>query len=183
MQIEPRSPALQVDSLPPEPPGKPYSWGNSSNSNDTIRQKRYYKQHWWWPIAIWIKLFSWSFLILPCKVNSLLVLGGDFFFHLRSLFTNINCCYHSIAGTMLLSHNNVLCSDPHLCLTLWDPMDCSSPGSSVFGSSQQEYWSKLPFPPSGGFPAQGLDFCPQHLLHWQTDSLPLNHLGNHATCP
>ena len=79
MQIEPRSPALQVDSLPPEPPGKPYSWGNSSNSNDTIRQKRYYKQHWWWPIAIWIKLFSWSFLILPCKVNSLLVLGGDFF--------------------------------------------------------------------------------------------------------
>ena len=45
-KIEPRSPALQVDSFPPEPPGKPYSWGNSSNSNDTIRQKRCYKQHW-----------------------------------------------------------------------------------------------------------------------------------------
>ena len=45
-KIEPRSPALQVESLPPEPPGKPYTCGNSSNSNDTIRQKRYFKQHW-----------------------------------------------------------------------------------------------------------------------------------------
>ena len=30
------------------------------------------------------------------------------------------------------------------CLTLCDPMDCSPPGSSVHGISQQEYWSGLP---------------------------------------
>ena len=30
------------------------------------------------------------------------------------------------------------------CLTLWDPMDCSPPGSSVHGIFQQEYWSRVP---------------------------------------
>ena len=34
-----------------------------------------------------------------------------------------------------------------LCLTIsGDPMDCSLPVSSVYGISQQEYWSGLPFP-------------------------------------
>ena len=28
------------------------------------------------------------------------------------------------------------------CPTLWDPMDCSPTGSSVHGSSRQEYWSE-----------------------------------------
>ena len=32
------------------------------------------------------------------------------------------------------------------CLTLCDPMDCSSPGSSVHGILQAKYWSGLPFP-------------------------------------
>ena len=31
------------------------------------------------------------------------------------------------------------------CLSL-HPMDCSLPGSSIHGISQQEYWSRLPFP-------------------------------------
>ena len=31
------------------------------------------------------------------------------------------------------------------CTTLWDPVDCSFPGS-VHGLSQPEYWSGLPFP-------------------------------------
>ena len=36
-----------------------------------------------------------------------------------------------------------------LCLTLCDPIDCSLPGSSVYGFSRQEYWSGLPFPSPG----------------------------------
>ena len=32
------------------------------------------------------------------------------------------------------------------CPTLYDPMDCSPPGSSVLGFPRQEYWSGLPFP-------------------------------------
>ena len=47
------------------------------------------------------------------------------------------------------------------------------------GFTSQEYWSGVPFPPPGVFPTQGLN---SHLLPWQTDSLPLNHLGNPSFC-
>ena len=40
--------------------------------------------------------------------------------------------------------------------TLCDPMDCSPPGSSVQGSSRQEYWSGLPHPPPGHPPRPGV---------------------------
>ena len=43
------------------------------------------------------------------------------------------------------------------CLTLGDPMDCSLPGFSVHGISQQEYWSGLPFPPLGDLPDPGIE--------------------------
>ena len=39
------------------------------------------------------------------------------------------------------------CLVAKLCPTLWDPVDCSSPGSSLsVGFPRQEYWSGLPFP-------------------------------------
>ena len=38
------------------------------------------------------------------------------------------------------------------CLTLCDPMGCSSPGSSVHGISRQEYWSGLAFLTPGDLP-------------------------------
>ena len=37
-----------------------------------------------------------------------------------------------------------------LCLTLFDPRDCSLPGSSVHGIFQARHWSGLPFLSSGG---------------------------------
>ena len=40
------------------------------------------------------------------------------------------------------------------------------------GFPRQEYWSRLPFPSSRDLP----DPC---LLHWQADSLLLNHQGSH----
>ena len=36
-------------------------------------------------------------------------------------------------------------------------MDCSSPGSSFHGISQQEYWSGLPFPSPGDLPDPGIE--------------------------
>ena len=59
------------------------------------------------------------------------------------------------------------------CLTLCDPVDCSSPGSSVQGFSRQEYWSGLPRPPAGvsSWPRDGT--CISCLLRWQVGSLPL----------
>ena len=35
------------------------------------------------------------------------------------------------------------------CPTLWDPRDCSLPGSCPWGFSRQAYWSGVPCPPPG----------------------------------
>ena len=49
------------------------------------------------------------------------------------------------------------------CPTLCDPIDCSSPGSSVhgvlvsMGFSRQEYWSGVPFPSPGDLPDPGIE--------------------------
>ena len=53
------------------------------------------------------------------------------------------------------------------CLTLCDPMDYSPPGSSVHGILQQEYWSRLPFPPPVDLPDPGME----------PESLPLHALA------
>ena len=42
------------------------------------------------------------------------------------------------------------------CLTLCNPMDCTLPGSSVHGISQQGYWNGLPFSPPGNLPDLGI---------------------------
>ena len=45
-----------------------------------------------------------------------------------------------------------------LCLTLWDPMDCSLPTSSFpWGFSRQENWSGLPCPPPGDLAYPGIE--------------------------
>ena len=44
------------------------------------------------------------------------------------------------------------------------------------GFSRQEYWSGLPFPPSGDLPNTGIKPTSLSHLHWQVDFLPLCHL-------
>ena len=44
--------------------------------------------------------------------------------------------------------------------------------------SRQEYWSDCHFLLEGIFLTQGLNQHLLHILHWQEDSLPLNHLGS-----
>ena len=56
------------------------------------------------------------------------------------------------------------------CLTLCNTMDCSLPGSSVYGVLKwQEYWSGLPFPSPGDLPNSGNEPGSPEL---QADSLP-----------
>ena len=43
------------------------------------------------------------------------------------------------------------------CLTLWDPTDCSLPGSLSMKFSRQEYWSGLPFPAPEDLPDSGIE--------------------------
>ena len=60
------------------------------------------------------------------------------------------------------------------CPTLCDPMDCSSPGSSVCGILQQEYWSELPFLSPGDLPDPGIE---PGLPRFRQTLYPLSHQG------
>ena len=51
---------------------------------------------------------------------------------------------------------NVLCLVAQSCLTLCDPMGCTSQAPLFMGSSRQEYWSGLTGPPSGDLPNPGI---------------------------
>ena len=64
-----------------------------------------------------------------------------------------------------------VCSDSQLCLTLCNPMHCSPPGSSGYGIFQARILGCY-FHLQSIFPTQVLKL---HLLHWQANSLPLNH--------
>ena len=62
------------------------------------------------------------------------------------------------------------------CPTLCDPMDCGQPGSSVHRISQTGNTGVGSYSLFQGiFPTQGSNPC---LLHWQADSLALNHQGS-----
>ena len=61
------------------------------------------------------------------------------------------------------------------CVLLCDLMDCSPLGSSVHGIYQaQNTGVGCHFLPQGIFPTQGSNPSLLHLLHWQSNSLPLD---------
>ena len=62
-----------------------------------------------------------------------------------------------IVQCLALSHSFTLC----------DPVDCSSPGSSVHGILWQEYWSGLTWHPPVALPDSGMESA--SLLHCQVD--------------
>ena len=65
------------------------------------------------------------------------------------------------------------------CLTLCEPMDCSSPGSSVRGIFQARITGAgCHFLFQNIFLTQGLNPQLLCLLHWQVESLPLHHPGS-----
>ena len=67
------------------------------------------------------------------------------------------------------------CLAAELCLTLFDPMDCSLPGSSVQGISQAGVLERVPIPFSGDLPKPRIKPASSAL---QADSLPMSHLGS-----
>ena len=63
--------------------------------------------------------------------------------------------------------NRVHAKSLHSCLPLWDPMDCSLPGSSVRGTLQARILEWVALPSSRGiFPTEGSNLSLLHLLHW-----------------
>ena len=67
----------------------------------------------------------------------------------------------------------MLAKSLQLCPTLYDPVDCSLLGFSV-GFSRQEYWSGLPFPPTGNLPDSGIKPTSPAASALQADSLLLS---------
>ena len=70
------------------------------------------------------------------------------------------------------------------CPTLCDPwtVACQAPIYGIF-QARILVWVAMPFWGVGGavFPTQVLDLLLLHLLHWEADSLPANHLGSQVT--
>ena len=64
-----------------------------------------------------------------------------------------------------------------LCPDLYEPMNCSLPGSSICGFSRQQYWDGLSFPTRGSSQSSHgtCNLGLLRLLHWQMDCLPLSH--------
>ena len=80
--------------------------------------------------------------------------------------------YDGLSGLLAMLWNIVLCLVTQSCPVLFDPMDCSLPGSSVHGDSLGKntrlgLFQEI-FPTQGSNP--GLPYCRQILYH-------LNHFG------
>ena len=84
-----------------------------------------------------------------------------------TLFLSRDLCVHACSVTQL--------SHVWLSAVLWTIAD-QAPLS--MGFPRQEYWSGLPFPPARDLPDPGIHKHLLQLWHWQTDSLPLSHLGS-----
>ena len=81
-------------------------------------------------------------------------------------------------GLDLVTCLKYVCSVTQSCLTLYNPVNCTPPGSSVHGIfSGKNTGVGYHFLLQGIFLTQGLNPCLLHLLHWQVDSLLLSHLG------
>ena len=71
-----------------------------------------------------------------------------------------------------------MCQVAQSCPTLYDPMDCSLPGSSVHGDSPGKNTRVgCHALPQGIVPTQGSNLHLLHSLHWQAGSLPLGPPG------
>ena len=64
-------------------------------------------------------------------------------------------------------------SDVLACLTLWDPMDCSPPGSSVHRILQARTLEWVSIPSAGGLPDPGMKPWSPASPELTVDSLPL----------
>ena len=58
------------------------------------------------------------------------------------------------------------------CPAISDPMDYTTPGTSVHGILQARILEWVAMPSSRDLPDPGVNSCLLHLLHWQADSLP-----------
>ena len=90
------------------------------------------------------------------------------YFHHKGNYTNI-CTDQQLK----IDNDCCCCLVAKSCLTLYNSMDCSLPGSSPMWFSRQQYWNDLPSPCDLSNPR--IKTCVPAL---QADSLPLSHIGS-----
>ena len=100
------------------------------------------------------------------------------FCSLREQASKGACCLLSASSCYSRGSNKVNVKVKS-CPTLWDPMDCSPPGSSILGIFQArvQSWSGLPFPSPGDLPDPGIKPGSAAL---QSDTLPSEPPGKHS---
>ena len=76
---------------------------------------------------------------------------------------------------LLVSYLSCYCLVAKSCLILCDPMDCSTPVSSIRGILHARILEGLQFPSPGDFSDLGIEPTSPA---WQVDSLPLSRLGS-----
>ena len=89
--------------------------------------------------------------------------------------------YNFFKGEVVGRTNHVrvhACTRTQWCPTLWDPIDCSPPGSSVHGISQAKILEWVAISSSRGsfWPKNWTHVSCLFLLHWQAGALPLEPL-------
>ena len=133
--IEPRSPTLQADSLPAEPPGKPKNTGVGSLS---LQQQIFLTQESNWGLLCRRRiLYQLSYQRSPEKQDwPASPTPGE----LRS---SCSSGFHSCSMSVAQS-----------CPTPCDPMDCSPPGSSVHRSLQARILEWVAIPSPGALPSR-----------------------------
>ena len=113
-------------------------------------------------------------------------LGSLFGLVLANTAMNIFICFHLYVKADLSDRSlkvkslvkGYMCLVTQLSPTLFNPKDCSPPGSSVYGFSRQEYWNGLHTLLQGIFLTQGLNPGFQHyrqIFYW------LSHQGSRCT--
>ena len=76
-----------------------------------------------------------------------------------------------------MQHGKLKFSVAQLCPTLYSPVDCSLPGSSVHGISQAKILKRVAISYSRDLPNPEIEPTSLAPLLLQVESLPLHHLG------
>ena len=147
--IEPRSPALQADSLPAEPPGSPYSclseWLKVAQSWQTLCDPMDYTLH----EILQARILKWVAFPFsrgssqPRDQTGVSCIAGRFFTNwaVREAHTGAWSEVKSLSRVRLFA-------------TPWTEAYQAPPS---MGFSRQEYWSGLPFPSPGDLPDPGIE--------------------------
>ena len=132
----------------------------------------------WIPFISFLIWLPWLGLPVLCWIEEVRV-GILIFFQI--LVGRLSAFHHWVLFFLWICHAFVLSHSSHVWLC--NPMDCSPPHSSTHGIFPRQEYGRVAISSSKGiFPTWVLNPCLLCLLHWQSYSLPLSHLGSPWVC-